>query len=482
MPPYCFSRRQILQKTACGFGHLALLGLLGSPAHGSTRSVRSSNPLAGQTPRFAARAKRVIFLFMHGGVSHIDSFDPKYKLAQMDGQPLPQSWMQSVVPFGQNLKKDKPLPLLQSPWKFERHGQSGLPVSDLFPHIAGVMDDLCVIRSMSHDVVSHAPALQEMHTGSAVFKRPSAGSWILYGLGSENQNLPGFITICPPTLDSGTHNFGSAFLPAAYQGTPLGETSAQGRQDDAARAEFTDLHPADELGLQRLELDLIQQRNRQHMTRAGHHSQLEARIESFELAFRMQAAAPEAVDLSQETKQTLASYGVDQEPTDNFARQCLLARRFAERGVRFIQATHSYKWDQHSHLKEHHTRNAGEVDQPIAALLRDLKQRGLLDDTLVLWGTEFGRTPVAEGKDGRDHNPYGFSIWLAGGGIRGGTTYGATDEIGFFAVENRVTIHDVYATILHLLGLDHMALTYRFSGRDFRLTDVEGEVMHEIIV
>ena len=475
------TRRQLLQRTGCGFGHLALLGMLGTPASCGAQRAPAANPLADKTPDFAPRAKRVIFLFMHGGVSQVDSFDPKPVLSKLDGQPLPQSWIQSAVPFGQNLKKDKPLPLLRSPWSFHPHGESGVEVSTLFPHIAGAIDDICVVRSMSHDSVSHAPAMQEIHTGSGVFKRPSAGSWILYGLGSENQNLPGFITICPPTLDSGTHNFGPAFLPASYQGTPLGETSGRGRKDDARRAGFTDLYPADDRLLQRLELDFVQAKNRRHLETAGRNTQLEARIASFELAFRMQAEAPEAVDLSLETSETLALYGVNREPTDNFARQCLLARRFAERGVRFIQATHSYKWDQHGGLKRLHARNAHEVDQPIAALLADLKRRGLLDDTIVLWGTEFGRTPVAEGQDGRDHNPYGFTIWLAGGGIKGGTTYGATDEVGFFAVENKLTIHDVYATVLHLLGLDHASLTYPFSGRDFRLTDVEGDVVRKII-
>ena len=475
------TRRRLLQRTACGFGHLALLGMLGSSASAVTKRERPANPLARKTPHFAPKAKRVIFLFMHGGVSQVDSFDPKPALTKLDGQPLPKSWIQSALPFGQNLKKDKLLPLLRSPWRFKKHGESCVEVSELFPHIAGAIDDICIIRSMSHDLVSHAPAMQEMHTGSGVFKRPSAGSWILYGLGSENQNLPGFITICPPTLDSGTHNFGPAFLPAAYQGTPLGETSGRGQKDDAARAGFTDLHPADDLVLQRLELDFVQSNNRRHLKVAGRNPQLEARIESFELAFRMQAEAPDAVDLAQETQQTLALYGVNQEPTDNFARQCLLARRLVERGVRFVQATHSYKWDQHGGLKRLHARNADEVDRPIAALLTDLKDRGLLDDTIVLWGTEFGRTPMAEGKDGRDHNPYGFTIWLAGGGIKGGMTYGATDEIGLFAVENKLTIHDVYATVLHLLGLDHTSLTYQFSGRDFRLTDVEGDVVPEII-
>ena len=324
--------------------------------------------------------------------------------------------------------------------------------------------------------------MQEIHTGSGVFQRPSAGTWIVYGLGSENQNLPGFITICPATLDSGTSTFGSAFLPATYQGTRFGETSGRGRSDDARRAAFQDLRPGESnVELQRLELDLVQAVNRRTSPISQHDSEIEARIASFELAFRMQAEAPEATDMSSETPETFALYGVNDGATDNFGRQCLLARRFVERGVRFVQATHSYKWDQHSGLKGGHTRNAREVDKPIAGLLKDLKRRGMLDETLVIWATEFGRTPVAQGKDGRDHSPYGFTMWMAGGGIKGGIAYGATDEFGYFAVENKVTVHDLYATTLHQLGLDHIQLTHHYSGRDFSLTDVEGEVLHDII-
>ena len=476
-------RRDALRNIACGFGHVALLGLLGESARADTaRTGNTKAPLAPKLPPLVPRAKRIIFLFMHGGVSQVDTFDPKPTLAARDGEPLPAQWRPPGLPLGQNVGRQKELRLMRSPWKFHRHGQSGTDVSVLFPHIAGCVDDICVVRSMTHDLVTHAPAGQIIHTGSGVFKWPSFGAWVQYGLGTENQNLPGFITICPPASDAGTHFYGSAFLPAAYQGTALGRTTGRGRLDDGAQARFSNLRPAHpDTTTQRLELDWLQAQNRRHLQRASYNPQLDARIESFELAFRMQAAAPDVVDISGETKETLSLYGIGQGTTDNFGRMCLLARRFSERGVRFIQASHSYKWDQHSELRVGHERNALQVDRPIAGLLKDLKRRGLLNDTLVLWASEFGRTPVAEGKDGRDHNPYGFSIWMAGGGIKGGTTYGATDEIGFFAVENKMTMHDLHATILHQLGLDHEKLTYHYGGRDYRPTDVHGEVAHEIL-
>ncbi|MCH2200485.1 MAG: DUF1501 domain-containing protein [Fuerstiella sp.] len=474
------SRRNMLRDVACGFGHVALLGLLSDSARAGTNGT--VNPLVPKVPPLVQRAKRVIFLFMHGGVSQVDTFDPKPVLAARDGEPLPQSWRPPGLPLGQNVGRQKELRLMRSPWRFHRHGQSGIEVSTLFPHIAGCIDDLCVVRSLSHDFVTHAPAGQVIHTGSGVFKWPSFGAWIQYGLGTENHNLPGFVTICPPSSDAGTNFYGSAFLPAAYQGTALGRTTGAGQMDDGALAQFSNLRPARlESAVQRMELDWFQSQNRQHLDRAGYNPQLEARIQSFELAFRMQATAPEVVDMAGETKETLSLYGIDQNPTDNFGRMCLMARRFSERGVRFVQASHSYKWDQHGGLKAGHERNALEVDIPVAGLLKDLKRRGLLDDTLVLWASEFGRTPVAESRDGRDHNPYGYTIWMAGGGVKGGMTYGATDEIGFFAVENKVTIHDLHATILYQLGLDHEQLAYYYGGRDFRPTDVDGEVVHGLL-
>ena len=481
LPTPC-SRREMLRQVACGFGHVALLGLVGASAGAGQRQPHLSNPLTPKLPPIHAKAKRVIFLFMHGGVSQVDTFDPKPALIANSGKPLPPAWRKPGLDLGQNLYEEENLNLMPSPWDFHKYGQSGIEVSDLFPHMAGCIDDLCVVRSMTHDLVTHAPATQMLHTGTGIFKWPSVGAWILYGLGTVNQNLPGFITICPPAADSGTHNYGSAFLPATYQGTAFGRTTGRGRPDDGAQAQFMNLRPADPYSLlQRTELDWIQAENRRHLKRANDNPQLEARIESFELAFRMQARAPQIADISGETKETLSLYGIGKQPTDNFGRMCRLARRFAEPGVRFIQASHSYKWDQHSKIKLRHANNAREVDQPIAALLKDLKRRGLLDDTLVLWASEFGRTPVAENGNGRDHNPYGFTIWMAGGGVRGGMTYGSTDEIGFFAVENKLTIHDLHATILHQLGLDHKNLSYHYGGRDFRLTDVHGEVVHDIL-
>jgi len=334
-----------------------------------------------------------------------------------------------------------------------------------------------VIRSLHADQSAHGGALLQFHTGSGMFIRPSLGSWLIYGLGTENRRLPGYITICPTLAHGGVQNFGSAFLPAWTQGTRIGNASIP-----MSRASIRNLrNPETRPELQRRQLDFLRGLNEEHRTRAGHDPRLEGQIQNFELAFRMQTEAPELMDLSGESKATLDLYGIGQEPTDNFGRQCLMARRFAEKGVRVVQCTHSYKWDQHSRLREDHTQNASEVDRPIAGLLRDLKSRGMLEDTLVLWGTEFGRTPTAQGKDGRDHNPHGFTVWMAGGGVKGGMAYGATDEYGYYAVENKVHMHDLHATLLHLLGIDHTRLTYRHAGRDFRLTDVHGRVLTEII-
>jgi hypothetical protein len=324
----------------------------------------------------------------------------------------------------------------------------------------------------------HGGALLELHTGSDTFVWPSMGSWITYGLGSENQDLPGYITICPTLTHGGANAFSSAFLPAEYQGTPIGNASIPA---DQAKIPFIQNAGGTPLDLQRMELDLLQELNQQQLGQSGPDPALEARISSFELAFRLQTAAPELQDIGDETPATRRAYGLDDPVTRNFGQQCLMARRFAERGVRFVQCTHSYKWDQHDGLKRDHARNAAEVDQPIAALLTDLKQRGLLQDTVVLWGGEFGRTPVAQGQDGRDHNPQGYTMWMAGGGVKGGIRYGATDEYGYYAVSDKVHLHDLHASILYLLGLDHTKLTYRYAGRDFRLTDVHGEVVHRII-
>ncbi len=464
------TRRRLLRESACGFGNLALLSLLQPSA---VVDAVNAGPLESKSPHFPATAKRIIFLFMHGGVSHVDSFDPKPKLTELNGQPLPVAKPKfEFAPTGN---------LLASPWKFQPYGESGIEVSDLFPQIGSCIDDICVIRSMNGgDQVSHGPALLNINTGSGVFARPSLGAWTLYGLGTENQNLPGFISLSPSLYHGGTQNYGSAFLPASFQGTRIGDGSTNFRD-----TQLSNLAPGDDPTLQRLQLDLLLQRNRQHIARVGDDPQLEARIASFEMSFRMQAEAPEVMDLSRETSETQARYGVNIEPTDEYARQCLLARRCLEAGVRFVQVNFSYPrnyWDAHGDLRNNHTTNAKKVDQPIAALLQDLKSRGLFEDTLVIFGTEFGRTPAAQGTDGRDHHPHAFTVWLAGGGVRGGMTYGETDEFGYYVQDKKVTMPDFHATILHLIGLNHEHLTYRHAGRDYRLTDVFGNVVKDVLV
>jgi len=456
------SRRAMLKQTAAGFGSLALAGLLAEQTQADSKSPGVAH--------FPPRARRVIFLFMHGGPSQVDTFDYKPQLERDHGKPLPFPKPRVVSSATGNL--------LKSPWKFRRHGRSGAWVSELFPEIATCVDDLCIIHSMHCSNSRHGAALLELHTGSDTFIRPSMGSWITYGLGTENQNLPGFITICPTLTHGGVNAYSSAFLPADYQGTPIGNASIP---SDRARIPFIANAQGLPRELQRVELDFIQEMNRRRLATAGPDDQLEARINSFELAFRMQATAPDLQDIGDETEATQQAYGLDDPVTGNFGRQCLMARRFVERGVRFVQCTHSYKWDQHGNLRAGHSQNAREVDKPIAALLKDLKTRGLLDDTLVLWGGEFGRTPVAQGDDGRDHNPQGYTMWLAGGGIKPGVTYGKTDEYGYYAVEDKVHVHDLHATMLHLLGLEHTRLTYRCAGRDFRLTDIHGEIVHGIM-
>jgi len=462
-----FSRRDLLRTSAAGFGYLSLAGLL---AEESATAAAKTDPLAPKSPHFPARAKRVIFLFMHGGPSQVDTFDYKPLLERDDGKPLPFAKPRVVSsPTGN---------LLKSPWKFRRYGQSGTYVSDLFPHVGGCVDDLCMIKSIHGSNSRHGGALLELHTGSDTFVRPSMGSWITYGLGSENRDLPGFVTICPTLNHGGVNNWSSAFMPAAYQGTPLGNASLPA---DKAIIPFIN-NAKTSRDVQRVELELLQEMNRRQLEQSGPDAGLEGRINSFELAFRMQAAAPQLQDISTETTETEKLYGLDDARTKNFGRQCLMARRFVERGTRFVQVSHSYKWDQHSGLRRDHAKNAAEVDKPIAGLLKDLKRRGLLEDTLVLWGGEFGRTPTSQIKrDGRDHNPHAATMWMAGGGVKPGISYGATDDYGYYAVQDKVHFHDLHATILHLLGLNHLKLTYRFAGRDFRLTDVYGEVVHDII-
>ena len=463
------SRRKMLRNAAVGFGNLALTAMLAEES-----ATAANDPLVPRHPHFTPRAKRIIFLFMKGGPSHVDTFDYKPRLQKDHGKPLP--FPKPRVEFASTKN------LLKSPWKFEKYGQSGIEVSELFPHVAQCVDDICFVNSLHGTNAAHGGALLKLHTGSDNFVRPSMGSWITYGLGTENRNLPGFITICPTLAHGGVKNWSSAFLPAPYQGTPLGNASLPSTQATVKHLQNSNASS----DLQRIKLDMLAEMNRELLHQSGLDRSLEGRIESFELAFRMQMEMPVVVDISRETTATHRLYGLDNEATADFGRQCLMARRFAENGVRFIQVTHSdtmVQWDQHGDLLKGHTKNALEVDKPIAGLLRDLKSRGLLDDTLVLWGGEFGRTPTGEGgsTDGRDHNPYGFTMWLAGGGVRGGVKYGATDEYGYYTVEDKVHIHDLHATLLYLLGLDHMRLTYRYAGRDFRLTDVFGKIARGII-
>ncbi len=459
-------RRDTLKTLSAGFGYLAFAGL-------ATLQAQPRSPLAARAPHFLPRAKRVIFLCMHGGPSHLDTFDYKPALRRDNGRS--SRYAGSA--------------LCSSPWTFRPRGQSGLWISDLYPHLAQHADELCLLRGMHCDNPSHSQAFVQMHTGNFQFVRPSLGAWALYGLGTESDSLPGFISINPPTGVGGAQNFGSAFLPAVYQGTRfnIADSSQRSRPVDIARR-----GPANPFGLnhvrnehlspslQRVQLDLVQQLNREVLDRTGQAPLVEGAIESFELAFRMQEAVPRVMDLSTESRETLALYGIGSELTDGFGRQCLLARRFAEAGVRFIELGHG-TWDQHNNLREAMARNAGNTDKPIAGLIADLKRRGMLQDTLILWGGEFGRTPHSPDGDGRDHNHTGYAMWMAGGGVKGGFSYGATDEHGYEAVENKMHIHDWHATILHLLGLDHERLTFRHASREMRLTDVSGTVARDIL-
>ena len=469
-PSRRLSRREVLRMSSAGFGSLALAGLIGEEARAAAKvaPVQATDPLAPKPPHFEPRAKRVIFLFMHGGPSQVDTFDYKPLLQRDHGKPLPFERPKVV--------SSETFNLLKSPWTFKQYGESGAWVSDLFPEFTKHVDDVCFINSMWGSNSRHGGALLEMHTGSDTFVRPSMGSWITYGLGTENRNMPGFITISPTTSHGGANNYGSAFLPAPYAGTRVGAVGIAAK--DAKIPFITAAAPRD---IQRTTLDYVQEMNRAHLDRSGPDAALEGRIESFELAFRMQTEAPDLQDLSRESPATKNLYGLGNPITDDFGRQCLMARRLSEAGVRFVQISHSYKWDQHQRLRRDHEQNAREVDKPISGLLTDLKARGLLEDTLVLWGGEFGRTPTAQGSDGRDHNPEAFTMWLAGGGVKPGLRYGATDDYGYYSVVDKVHFHDLHATILHLLGLEHTKLTYRYAGRDFRLTDVHGNVVKGIL-
>ena len=447
------SRRHLLQSAACGFGALALNGI----------STAANLPLG---LHHAPRAKRVIFLFMQGGPSQVDTFDYKPKLQKLDGKKLPFAPAKNLDPSSASQAK-----LLGSPWKFHQHGEAGLWGSDLFPEVSKRLDDICVIRSMQSKGQSHGQAVCMIHTGADNFVRPSIGSWISYGLGTENADLPAFVSISPPATHGGPRNYGSAFLPAAHQGTTVGRSGRLGKE-----ATFRFLDAGGDAAGQMRKMDLLQAMNREHFEQTRH-APVEGMIQSMELAFRMQREAPRVMDVEDEPEHIKALYGIGESVTDNYGRQCLLARRFAEAGVRYIQVSTGNVWDQHSGLVAGHTKNAAAVDRPIAGLLADLKQRGMLEDTLVVWGGEFGRTPIVQGANGRDHNPQGFTMWLAGGGVKSGFAYGETDDFGYYAVKDKVHMHDLHATILHLLGIDHLKLTYRYAGRDFRLTDVYGEVV-----
>jgi hypothetical protein len=462
------TRRQWLRSSACGFGSLALADLLNrqASAESTARGVSPEDPLAAKPTHHAPRARRVIFLFMHGGPSHVDTFDYKPLLEKQDGQPYPG-------PMPGNIDA-KPV-LMKSPWRFRQRGESGLWVSDLLPQLADCADDLCVVRSVHSRGQSHGQAVGMMNTGSDNLVRPSVGSWVSYGLGTENADLPSFVAISPASSHGGPRNYGSAFLPAIHQATVVG---ANGRLGDG---KIADLQPPAGKRTDPDQLNLLQRLNQRHRQRSGPDAQIEGAIEAYELAFRMQAAAPEVMRIDDEPEHVRRMYGIGEQATENFGRQCLLARRLAEAGVRFIQISTGNVWDQHGNLRGGHEKNGLATDLPVAGLLRDLKQRGMLDETLIVWGGEFGRTPIVQGSDGRDHNPQGFTMLLAGGGARGGYAHGETDEFGYHAVRDRVHVHDLHATILHLMGIDHERLVYHYAGRDFRLTDVYGRVVRDLL-
>ena len=452
------TRRDFLAKSALGFGAVALGHLLPREA-----LADGTNPLAPKAPQFPGSARSVIFLFMTGGPSHLETFDPKPALKRFEGQPLPSSFATEGLSL--QFTSASSGRLMPSPFPFRRHGQSGLEMSDLFPNLARHADDLAVVRSCYHESFIHGPAIQQLCTGTSMLGHPSVGSWVTYGLGCESESLPAYVAMNDGGGRSGSFMHQSGFLPAAYQATPL--------HDEGAAIQNLDLPPSMTLAEQRRMLDRVRAWNERHREGRAEDTRLEARIADYERAFRMQTAAPDLVELGNEPKETRDLYGLDRRECSQFARMCLLSRRMVERGVRFVLLINN-DWDGHAACDRNHQANADRIDRPIAGLLTDLKRRGLLESTLVLWAGEFGRTPLMQGDRGRDHNPYGFSSWMAGGGVRGGKVIGATDELGFRAVEDRVHVHDLHATLLSLLGLDHTKLTYLFEGRERRLTDVGG--------
>jgi hypothetical protein len=468
------ARRDFLLRAGGGCGALALLALLERDAMGQGSDLAGPkvvNPIAARAPHFNAKARSVIWLFMDGGPSHIDLFDPKPELTKLGGQVLPGSFKRPVTAMGRTAYT----PLLPSKRTFKRHGRSGTWVSDWYPEIATCVDDLAVLRGCYADGLNHVGSLCQMNTGSILGGRPCLGSWALYGLGSASENLPGYVVLLdyPEEPPGGNRNWGTGFMPPTFQGTKFRD----------GKSPILYLEPPISADRQRAKLDLVQEFNRRHHEQRREDSDLEARIAAYELAYRMQAAAPEAVDLAQETEATKHLYGLDDKATERMGRNCLLARRLVERGVRFIQlyCGSGSKWDAHSNVEGNHGRYCRESDRPIAGLLKDLKRRGLLDSTLVVWGGEFGRTPMSESGTGRDHNPYGFTMWLAGGGIRGGITHGTTDEIGLWSVDGRTHVHDLHATILQCLGMDHRKLTYLYNGRDERATINGGQVVEAVL-
>jgi len=465
--PAGISRRTALQLSTCGFGSLAFAGLA-ADAHAKD----AANPLSAKPAHFPAKAKRVIFLCMTGGPSHLDLFDHKPKLTQDSGKAPPAG---SGRGFGGGT-------LLGSPFQFAQHGKGGMWMSELMPNLAKQADDICMLNGMHTNVPAHPQAFLQLHTGTSQFVRPSLGAWTLYGLGTENQNLPGFVSVNPPTSNGGAQNYGSAFLPAIFQGTRIGgETRGFGPMGTGGSAKVSNIsNPKMTTETQRAQLDFIQELNKENAEKSNGSPQVDGVIQSYELAFRMQRDLPKVLDTSSETRATQAMYGIGDRATESFGKQCLLARRMVEAGVRFVELTYG-NWDQHRNLKADMERHSTAIDKPIAGLLADLKKRGMLEDTLVVWCGEFGRTPSAQGTDGRDHNNKGFSAWIAGGGVKGGMTYGKTDDYGGEAVEGKVHTHDFHATILHLLGLNHEKLTFKYAGRDFRLTDVHGNVVKQII-
>lgn len=470
LPDVTCSRREMLLRSGSGFGALALAGLLDSTST-SLASPTSASPLAEKLTHHAARAKSVIFLFMDGGPSHIDTFDPKPLLDKLAGKPIPESFGRVITAMG-----EFDSPILPSTRKWKQHGESGLWISDWLPHTAEHADDLAVIRSCWTNGINHSGGICQMNTGSQFAGRPSLGSWVTYGLGTANENLPAFVVMQEGKgrVINGARNWGAGFMPAVYQGTTMQREGAP----------FSNLSPPSGISSrqQREELDFLAQLNRQHAENRETNTELEARIRSFELAFQMQSHAPEAVDLSQETPETQKLYGLDNKDTESFGRNLLMARRLVERGVRFVQCYHGAgsKWDAHKDIEGNHTRMCRGQDLPVAGLLSDLKQRGLLDQTLVVWGGEFGRTPMSEKGDGRDHNPTGFTMWMAGGGVRSGQAYGTTDEVGLHAVEDRLHVHDIHSTVLHLMGVDHRKLVYVHKGRPERIDQNEGRAFKEI--